>query len=252
MHAVGALVEQHGGMVVHRAGTEQHVPTVLLPPDLRVAHVAGAVGGIAVVAQDQLAVRERAAVLGDNEGLVGETALVVIVVLAGLQDVAGVVAPHRAVTHDGRARVRAVGVELHLGDDGAAVELPGREVAARPVAPPMARPGPAGSVLMEDVVLTVELAEAVRVGEPADSRLQMEGEPPVVLAVVEVYVHLHNALLSVRGESVGKARGSHGPTSRGAPRRARAPASRGWRRACARTGWRRRCRSGRSPWRPRR
>ena len=46
-------MEQHAASALQGAGAQQHVPCAVLPPDLGIAHVVGAVGGVSLVAQHQ-------------------------------------------------------------------------------------------------------------------------------------------------------------------------------------------------------
>ena len=101
--AVVGGVKQHAAAAVLGAGAEQHVQAAVLFPDLGVAHVVGAVGGVAVVAEHADLVGEVVTVLGDHEVLVGQAAREVVIIIAGHQHVAGVVAPEPAVAHKGRA-----------------------------------------------------------------------------------------------------------------------------------------------------
>ena len=189
VEAVRAPVEQDRPPVPLDAGAEKHVPGAVLLPDLGVSHVARAVRGVALVAEHE-ALLAKALSVGADERLVGETAGVVVVMVAGKELVAGVVAPHLAVADHGRPGVRAVLVELAVGHDRGAHPAPGDEVVAHPVRPAVAGVRPEATVLMEEVIGPVELAEPVGIGHVTRGDLQVKVQAPVVLLVKRI-AHRH-------------------------------------------------------------
>ena len=182
--AIHAAIEQHGTSVAPHAGTQQHVPHALLLPHLGVAHVAAAVGGVAVIPQHQ-ALGPKTLPIADDDDLVGKATCPIVVVVALKQLVAGVIAPHHAVGRYGRAGVGAILVQVAAGHDGGAQPLPGAEVARGPVPPAMCRVGPEPAVLVEEVVGAVQLAEAVGIGDVTRLGLEVEPQAPIVLGVCD-------------------------------------------------------------------
>ena len=189
VETVGAPIEQDRPSVPLDAGAEKHVPGAVLLPDLGVAHVARAVRGVALVAEHE-ALLAKVLAVGADQRLVGEAAGVVVVMVSGKELVAGVVAPHLAFADHGRPGVRAVLVELAVGHDRGAHPAPGDEIVARPVRPPVAGIRPEATVLMEEVIGPVELAEPVGIGHVTRGDLQVKVQAPVVL-LVERIAHRH-------------------------------------------------------------
>ena len=177
MHAVvGAIADDRAARVLACAGAQQHVEPAFLAPDLGVADVVGAVGGIVGVGDDDLLGAEVDAVVGTHTGLVGQAA-VVGAVARGPADVARVVVPDLAAVRSlvgagdvGAAGVGAVAVACGVGHHMAAEEDPVDQVAAYEVAPAVGAvvvAGVLGRVLAAYVVGAAELAEAVGVADRA-------------------------------------------------------------------------------------
>ena len=160
-------------MVVARAGTEHHVEAPVLLPHLGITHMIGAIGGIVGIAQDGHLLAKGESVARDGKGLVCLAPRVVVVVVTGLEHVARVVAPKCPVAHHSGTRVRTSLVVLAAGHDGATQPAPREQILAHPMSPAVTELGPAGHVLVKDVIRAVELAEAIGVGDVATRRLKM-------------------------------------------------------------------------------
>jgi len=134
--------------------------------------VARAVRGVSLVAEYEVLLAKVLAV-GADEHLVGETAGVVVVMVAGKELVTGVVAPHLSIPDHGRPRVRSISIKLAVGHDWGAHPTPGDEVVARPVRPAVAGIRPEAMMLVEEVVGPAELAKTVGVRHVTRGDLQV-------------------------------------------------------------------------------
>ena len=178
--AVGAAVQQHPPRVAAAARPQHHAPALRRAPDLGVAHVAAAVGGIIAVGQKQPLWAHGAAVRRlDAEGVAlppgGD-----IIIITGVLDIAGVVQPQRAAVRRRAAGVYAVRVPRMVGRQRHAGKGPVQKIGAFVMAPAFgaAAVRRQGAVLKIDVVPPAEPAQAVGIVQPAARGFQMERLTP--------------------------------------------------------------------------
>ena len=172
---VGALPDEDLAPVLHRAGTQHHIVAAVAGKHLGVAHMAGQAGGVILIIKQALLAVQVDAVPAGGQADVMPAALLDVVVVTGVLDVAGVIQVHRAVLDQGRAGVDAVAVEgfIRVKHDGLA--LPVHEVAAGNVPPVLnAASRIEGAILVEYVVSIADPAQAVGIIEPAHGGLHME------------------------------------------------------------------------------
>ena len=137
--------------------------------------MAGQAGWIILIIKQALLAVQVDAIPAGGQADVMPAALLDVVIVTGVLDVAGVVQVHRAVLDDGGTGVDTVAVEgfIRVKHDGLA--LPVHEVAAGNVPPVLNAAGRIeGAVLVEDVVSIADPAQAVGIIEPAHGGLHME------------------------------------------------------------------------------
>ena len=169
--------------------TEHHVvATVLVFPELGVAHVAREVFGVVVRAEHHALFAERATVLALDENGIGTSPRVDVVergVRIGELDVARVKDAHAPVLDEGGAGVDAVDVEGFVGQKRRSNVLPRHKIMTLKMTPAL-DPAQAieGRILKIQVIHPVLLTEAVRVVHPTGRRHRMQelGEFAVALA----------------------------------------------------------------------
>ena len=174
VQAVGALQHQHLAPVLQRAGTQNHIiPSVLLP-HLGVPHMAAQPGGIIGVGHQALLGVQRHTVPAGGQAEVMAPACADVIVVAGIFHVAGVIKEEGSLLPEGRAGIDTVAVIGGIGVEHDGQALPVQQIPAAQMAPVLdAAVGVKGSVLVKDVVILPDFAQAVGVIEPAHGGLDV-------------------------------------------------------------------------------